>query len=182
MADSTHFKRTHFKAPRPAPSLLETVVLAASRARRAIRTPSSTPSSIGETNHPADKRRSDERSYHTGTAQLLSFLLAASELIADRGYDSNRFRAARIKPGMLPRVPQCYRAARSNSPTTRRYAPSATASRTPSVVSWVGAASLPTTTAARTSSSQQSGLPLSPSSSDNKSEPGSLGNVDGVLT
>ena len=42
---------------------------------------------------------------HRGAAMLLPALPAARELLADRGYDSNRFRAALAKQGINPCIP-----------------------------------------------------------------------------
>ena len=42
---------------------------------------------------------------HRGAAMLLPAMPAARELLADRGYDSNRFRAALAKQGISPCIP-----------------------------------------------------------------------------
>ena len=42
---------------------------------------------------------------HKGAALILPALPSAKELIGDRGYDSNRFRAALIKRGITPCIP-----------------------------------------------------------------------------
>jgi putative transposase len=42
---------------------------------------------------------------HKGAALMLPSLPPASELIGDRGYDSNRFRAALLKRGITPCIP-----------------------------------------------------------------------------
>ena len=42
---------------------------------------------------------------HRGARLLLARLPPARELIADRGYDSNRFRAALIERGIVPCIP-----------------------------------------------------------------------------
>jgi transposase len=42
---------------------------------------------------------------HRGARLLLARLPAARELIADRGYDSNRFRAALAERGIAPCIP-----------------------------------------------------------------------------
>jgi hypothetical protein len=48
-------------------------------------------------------------SEHRGAALILPRLPAASELIADRGYDSNRFRAALLERGIAPCIPSTRR-------------------------------------------------------------------------
>ena len=42
---------------------------------------------------------------HRGAAMMLPRLPAARELLADRGYDSNRFRAALLERGITPCIP-----------------------------------------------------------------------------
>ena len=42
---------------------------------------------------------------HRGAALVLPALPSARELIADRGYDSNRFRAALLERGIAPCIP-----------------------------------------------------------------------------
>ena len=42
---------------------------------------------------------------HKGTVLLLARLPAAKELLADRGYDSNRLRAELEKRGTMPCIP-----------------------------------------------------------------------------
>jgi transposase len=42
---------------------------------------------------------------HRGAALILPVLPSAKELIGDRGYDSNLFRAALIKRGITPCIP-----------------------------------------------------------------------------
>jgi transposase len=42
---------------------------------------------------------------HRGAAMLLPALPPARELLADRGYDSNRFRAALATRGIMPCIP-----------------------------------------------------------------------------
>ncbi len=42
---------------------------------------------------------------HKGARMLLPALPAAGELLADRGYDSNRFRAGLIERGIMPCIP-----------------------------------------------------------------------------
>jgi len=42
---------------------------------------------------------------HKGAALILPALPPASELIGDRGYDSNRFRAALLARGITPCIP-----------------------------------------------------------------------------
>jgi transposase len=42
---------------------------------------------------------------HKGAALLLPALPAAKELLADRGYDSNQFRAGLIERGIVPCIP-----------------------------------------------------------------------------
>ncbi len=42
---------------------------------------------------------------HRGAAMMLSALPPARELLADRGYDSNRFRANLIERGIIPCIP-----------------------------------------------------------------------------
>ena len=46
-----------------------------------------------------------QMSYHKGAALMLLSLPPASDLIGDRGYDSNRFRAALLKRGIMPCIP-----------------------------------------------------------------------------
>jgi putative transposase len=46
---------------------------------------------------------------HKGAALILPALPSAKNLIADRGYDSNRFRAALIKRGITPCIPSTRR-------------------------------------------------------------------------
>ena len=46
---------------------------------------------------------------HKGAALILPALPPAKDLIADRGYDSNRFRAALIKRGIAPCIPSTRR-------------------------------------------------------------------------
>jgi len=50
-----------------------------------------------------------QMSDHKGAALILPALPPASELIGDRGYDSNRFRAALIKRGIAPCIPSTRR-------------------------------------------------------------------------
>ena len=42
---------------------------------------------------------------HKGAAMMLPALPPARELLADRGYDSNRFRAALLERGITPCIP-----------------------------------------------------------------------------
>jgi transposase len=42
---------------------------------------------------------------HRGAAMMLPALPAARELLADRGYDSNRFRAGLTTRGIMPCIP-----------------------------------------------------------------------------
>ena len=42
---------------------------------------------------------------HKGAAMMLPGLPPARELLADRGYDSNRFRAALLERGITPCIP-----------------------------------------------------------------------------
>ena len=46
-----------------------------------------------------------QMSDHKGAALILPALPPARELIADRGYDSNRFRAALLERGIAPCIP-----------------------------------------------------------------------------
>jgi len=46
-----------------------------------------------------------QMSDHRGAALVLPALPPAQELIADRGYDSNRFRAALLERGIAPGIP-----------------------------------------------------------------------------
>ena len=46
-----------------------------------------------------------QMSDHRGAALILPALPPAQELIADRGYDSNRFRAALLERGIAPCIP-----------------------------------------------------------------------------
>jgi putative transposase len=46
-----------------------------------------------------------QKSDHRGAAMLLPALPPARELLADRGYDSNRFRAELAARGMTPCIP-----------------------------------------------------------------------------
>ena len=46
-----------------------------------------------------------QMSDHKGAALILPALPPARELIGDRGYDSNRFRAAPLKRGITPCIP-----------------------------------------------------------------------------
>jgi transposase len=46
-----------------------------------------------------------QMSDHNGAAMMLAALPPARELIADRGYDSNRFRAALAARGITPCIP-----------------------------------------------------------------------------
>ena len=46
-----------------------------------------------------------QASDHRGAALVLPALPSARELIADRGYDSNRFRAALLERGIAPCIP-----------------------------------------------------------------------------
>ena len=46
-----------------------------------------------------------QMSDHRGAAMMLSALPPARELLADRGYDSNRFRANLIERGIIPCIP-----------------------------------------------------------------------------
>jgi putative transposase len=46
-----------------------------------------------------------QMSDHRGAALVLPALPPAQELIADRGYDSNRFRAALLERGITPCIP-----------------------------------------------------------------------------
>ena len=46
-----------------------------------------------------------QMSDHRGAALVLPALPPAQELIADRGYDSNRFRAAPLERGITPCIP-----------------------------------------------------------------------------
>jgi len=43
-----------------------------------------------------------QMSDHRGAAMMLPALPAARELLADRGYDSSRFRAALLERGIVP--------------------------------------------------------------------------------
>ena len=46
-----------------------------------------------------------QMSDHKDAALMLPSLPPASDLIGDRGYDSNRFRAALLKRGIMPCIP-----------------------------------------------------------------------------
>jgi transposase len=46
-----------------------------------------------------------QMSDHKGAALLLPTLPSARELLGDRGYDSNRFRAALLEKGITPCIP-----------------------------------------------------------------------------
>ena len=46
-----------------------------------------------------------QMSDHKGAAMMLPALPPARELLADRGYDSNRFRAALLERGITPCIP-----------------------------------------------------------------------------
>jgi transposase len=46
---------------------------------------------------------------HKGAALILPALPPAKDLIADRGYDSNRFRTALVKRGITPCIPSTRR-------------------------------------------------------------------------
>lgn len=46
-----------------------------------------------------------QMSDHKGARLLLPSLLSAKELLADRGYDSNRFRAGLVERGIEPCIP-----------------------------------------------------------------------------
>jgi len=46
-----------------------------------------------------------QMSDHRGAAMMLPALPPARELLADRGYDSNRFRANLIERGIIPCIP-----------------------------------------------------------------------------
>ena len=46
-----------------------------------------------------------QMSDHKGAALILPGLPPVRELIGDRGYDSNRFRAALLKRGITPCIP-----------------------------------------------------------------------------
>jgi len=46
-----------------------------------------------------------ERRAHKGAATLLPDLPAAKEMLGDKGYDSDAYRAALIKRGKTPRIP-----------------------------------------------------------------------------
>jgi transposase len=48
-----------------------------------------------------------QMSDHKGAAQMLDDLPAAQELIADRGYDSDKFRDALRERGIAPCIPPC---------------------------------------------------------------------------
>lgn len=96
---------------------------------------------------------------YTGAAALLDDLPKAQWMLADRGYDADWFRDALQQKGIKPCIPgPC----RSN--TTSVDTRAATASRSCSVASRIGAASPPGTTDVRLSSSPPSLWPQ-PSSS-----------------
>lgn len=95
-----------------------------------------------------------QMSDHKGARLLLPRLPAAKELLADRGYDSNRLRAELEKRGTTPCIPPP-RTAKSSYPTTRSCIASVTASRTSSAASRTGAVSPHATTAAPIPSSRQ---------------------------
>jgi IS5 family transposase len=92
---------------------------------------------------------------HKGAAMMLPGLPPARELLADRGYDSNRFRAALLERGITPCIPST-RSRKVEIP----YDKTLTASRTCSAASRIGAASPCATIDAHTPSSRPSALQL----------------------
>jgi transposase len=108
---------------------------------------------------------------YTGAAALLDDLPKAQWMLADRGYDADWFRDALQQKGIKPCIPG--RKSRSlPANTTSVDTRAATASRSCSVASRIGAASPPGTTDVRLSSSPPSLWP----------QPSSSGSDQRVLT
>src|SRR6476660_2600474 len=100
-----------------------------------------------------------QMSDYKGAALMLPALPKATELLADKGYDADWFRAAlasAASPPVFPRNP----IGRSPSPMTPSSTDSATRSKTCSDASKIGGASTPDTTAAPTPTCRQSASPL----------------------
>ena len=99
-----------------------------------------------------------QMSDYKGAALMAPALPKAKQLLADKGYDADWFRAALAKRGLaacIPRNP----IGRSRSPMTPSSTSSATRSRTCSDGSRIGGASTPDTTAAPIPTSRQSVSP-----------------------
>ncbi len=99
---------------------------------------------------------------YKGAALMLPALPKANELLADRGYDADWFRAALAGRGIaacIPRNP----IGKSRSPMTPSSIDNATRSRTCLAGSRTGGASTPDMTVAPTPASRQSASPLSSS-------------------
>jgi hypothetical protein len=92
---------------------------------------------------------------HKGAGLLIDALPPARALIADRGYDSNGFRATLEDLGITPCIPPRGKIASSPIRMIRPSIDSATQSRTSSPSSKTGDASLPDTTGAPTSSGRR---------------------------
>jgi IS5 family transposase len=103
---------------------------------------------------------------YKGAAPMLPALPKAKELLADKGYDADWFRAALAKRGIAVCIPSKSNR-RSPSPMTPSSTSSATKSKTCSDGSKIGGASTPDTTAAPTPTCRQSVSPQpSPFGSD----------------
>jgi len=100
-----------------------------------------------------------QMSDYKGAALMLPALPKATELLADKGYDADWFRAALAKRGVAACIPS-----KSNRkvaiPMTPSSTDSATRSKTCSDASKIGGASTPDTTAAPTPTCRQSASPL----------------------
>jgi IS5 family transposase len=106
---------------------------------------------------------------HRGAAMMLPALPPARELLADRGYDSNRFRAGLTTRGITPCIPST-KSRNIPLPYDKVLYANAIASRTCSAASRTGAASRPATTDAPTPSSRPfASQQPSPSGSHNES-------------
>jgi IS5 family transposase len=88
-----------------------------------------------------------QKSDHKGAATLLADLPSATEMLGDKGYDSDAYRAALVKRGIAPCIPP--RAKRKNPATyCKALYKSATRSKTCSLNSKTGGASQCAMTAA----------------------------------
>ena len=105
-----------------------------------------------------------QMSDYKGAALMLPALPKAKELLADKGYDADWFRAALAKRGIAVCIDSI---GRSRSPMTPSSTSSATKSKTCSDGSKIGGASTPDMTAAPTPTCRQSVSPQpSPFGSD----------------
>jgi hypothetical protein len=117
--------------------------------------------------HVMADNSSSEVSDYTEPAVLRDALPKAQWLLADRGYDADWFRGALREKGIKPSIPGC-KSRNKPSNMTSADINDATASKSCSVASKTGDASLPAMTDAPTYSSRLSLLPLPSSSGSNQ--------------